>query len=83
MVIKNDSKYAPMYEFNIKQNKYECIVCKKTDAEADGGKLKSCSRCKRVRYCSRECQVKDWKTHKKFCKEVQKANEMLGVRIKR
>ena len=31
----------------------------------------------------RECQVKDWKKHKKICKEVQKANEMLGVRVKR
>ena len=28
MGIKNDSKYAPMYTFNIKENKYDCIVCK-------------------------------------------------------
>ena len=82
-VSKSLSKKKGDTVLKIDTSKKECIVCKKTDAEADGGKLKSCSRCKRVRYCSRECQVKDWKTHKKFCKEVQKANEMLGVRIKR
>jgi tetratricopeptide (TPR) repeat protein len=26
-----------------------------------------CSRCKSVRYCSRECQRTDWKTHKPAC----------------
>ena len=32
-------------------------------------KIKKCKACKLVEYCSRECQVKDWKNgHKKACK---------------
>ena len=27
-----------------------------------------CSRCKKVAYCSRDCQTKDWKAHKQSCK---------------
>jgi hypothetical protein len=26
-----------------------------------------CARCKLVQYCSRECQVADWKDHKEYC----------------
>lgn len=33
-----------------------------------GSKLSSCSKCKVYRYCSRECQSKHWKNHKKTCK---------------
>ena len=29
-----------------------------------------CSRCQLVSYCSRDCQKKDWKTHKKVCKTL-------------
>jgi hypothetical protein len=28
---------------------------------------KKCGRCQRVRYCSKECQVKDWPVHKTNC----------------
>jgi hypothetical protein len=37
-----------------------CNVCSKP-------KAKKCGRCMEVAYCSRECQVKDWKEHKKVC----------------
>lgn len=30
--------------------------------------MSTCARCKKVFYCSRECQTKDWKTHKLECK---------------
>ena len=30
---------------------------------------KKCARCKTKLYCSRECQVQDWPSHKKECKE--------------
>ncbi|KAJ3746220.1 hypothetical protein DFH05DRAFT_1394437 [Lentinula detonsa] len=30
-------------------------------------RLKECSRCRKVRYCSPECQKKDWAAHRKKC----------------
>lgn len=39
----------------------ECCVCGKYAA-------KKCGRCQKVRYCCRECQTKDWKTHKALCR---------------
>ena len=41
-----------------------CEYCKKEEKE--GEKLKSCTRCQE-KYCSKECQRKDWKVHKKTC----------------
>ena len=41
-------------------------VCEKCGKEAE--KMKKCSVCKLVRYCSEECQLEDWKKHKKKCK---------------
>ncbi|KAJ7151991.1 hypothetical protein C8R46DRAFT_1121707 [Mycena filopes] len=42
-----------------------CSRCeKKQNAET---KLRKCSRCLISRYCSKECQVSDWPTHKEAC----------------
>ena len=30
-----------------------------------------CSRCNYRRYCSRECQVKDWSKHKEYCSKPE------------
>lgn len=38
-----------------------CHKCKKTEVE-----LSRCERCE-TRYCSRSCQIQDWKSHKKTC----------------
>ena len=35
--------------------------------------FKSCGRCKRAFYYSRECQTQDWKVHKKSCTPVDKS----------
>ena len=37
------------------------------DNDDDDKNLLQCSRCKKVRYCSRECQKLDWKNHKVTC----------------
>lgn len=38
-----------------------CATCGKTES------LKACSACNSTRYCSKECQKKDWKEHKITC----------------
>jgi tetratricopeptide (TPR) repeat protein len=49
--------------------KYSCVTCGVTKGK-DSTNLMKCGRCKLVSYCSRDCQQKDWKSHKKFCKTV-------------
>ncbi len=52
-------------------NKSCCNNCKKIPSSQEKD-LKKCSRCKLVSYCNRECQIADWKSHKKDCdKEFQ------------
>ena len=44
-----------------------CESCGKSGS-GDGGKgLSQCSRCQAVKYCSVECQRRDWKRHKMDC----------------
>lgn len=47
-----------------------CRNCGKTEAKG-GGSLKKCLRCLKVRYCSAECQKKDWKKHRMECEEAK------------
>ena len=48
-----------------------CIQCDAPDCQA-WGPTKRCARCMRNYYCSRACQVADWKEHKTYCKEPPK-----------
>ncbi len=45
------------------------------EAEQDAGKkcvkLSDCSGCRRVGYCSPECQQKDWPTHRETCQKAE------------
>ncbi|KAF8180830.1 hypothetical protein BJ912DRAFT_1032956 [Pholiota molesta] len=45
-------------------NAHKCSVCRKRGKP----KLKACAGCQKVKYCSAECQKKDWKAHKPKCK---------------
>jgi len=41
----------------------EAPKCEKCGQEA----VNRCGKCKRAWYCRRQCQVEDWKSHKKMC----------------
>jgi hypothetical protein len=62
---------APTFRLNNNhdRNLKACKTCGKLKAELskEEKKLKTCGKCKRVAYCSKECQKKDWKGHKKNC----------------
>lgn len=45
-----------------------CRNCSKSAVDVGmDTKLLACSKCKNTYYCSRECQVADWKEHRKSC----------------
>jgi MYND finger len=53
-------------------NNYDIKSCRKCSKMNDGGKNMVCSRCKKVSYCSKQCQREDWPKHRKACKHLQK-----------
>lgn len=44
---------------------HECVVCHNKEH------LQMCSRCQKIRYCSVDCQKKDWLEHKKICSALK------------
>ncbi|KAI0363863.1 hypothetical protein BV20DRAFT_975163 [Pilatotrama ljubarskyi] len=52
--------------------------CNHCFVTGDEKKLFSCSRCKAMTYCSRECQKADWKNHKGACQN----NGLLESRLR-
>ena len=59
-----------------------CAACGKSAKQAGAAtaKLQTCSRCKMVRYCSKECQKTDWGSggHKTRCAVFCKAPEVFS-----
>ncbi|KAM0277275.1 hypothetical protein ACHAQH_005934 [Verticillium albo-atrum] len=47
--------------------KERCSHCRATTAKGSDGPLKKCSRCQTAKYCSAECQKKDWRVHRGEC----------------
>ncbi|KAJ6617068.1 ectomycorrhiza-upregulated zf-MYND domain-containing protein [Mycena sp. CBHHK59/15] len=43
-------------------------------------KLKTCSKCKTIWYCSEECQKVHWKVHKPMCRPYS-PNEVWGIKL--
>lgn len=59
------AKIATCFHCKIRKNRLELLVC---------------SKCRRQQYCSQECQLKDWKDHKEFCKGWYKRDSMMSVK---
>jgi hypothetical protein len=49
-----------------RSNKELCANCFLPE-EAGQNNLLCCARCRRIKYCSKECQRAHWKAHKKSC----------------
>jgi MYND finger len=47
------------------RNPTVCKVC------GCSGKTRKCGRCTKAYYCGKDCQTKDWKTHKRACRAPQ------------
>ena len=47
-----------------------CSVCYKEDT-------KTCAKCHKMFYCSKECQLKDWPKHKLFCKSAEDIENLV------
>jgi hypothetical protein len=63
--LENVKKMAHVERTIMITKKNGCNHCGKKDI-----KLKSCAKCKIVKYCSKECQCADWNNHKQTCKLI-------------
>ncbi|KAH9848254.1 hypothetical protein C2E23DRAFT_464732 [Lenzites betulinus] len=54
-----------------------CSHCRKTK-RSHGVKLKRCTRCLDVLYCSKECQVEHWRVHKEMCRPAEKRGNLAN-----
>ena len=65
--------------FGLTRKSPRCTQCLKFQADDPskigedevGEKLKSCSACKKVKYCSRNCQKINYQFHKKHCQKFE------------
>ncbi|KZT66486.1 hypothetical protein DAEQUDRAFT_758711 [Daedalea quercina L-15889] len=55
------------------------MQCRQCMAREPMVKLFVCSKCKKIYYCSRECQKKDWPLHKDSCKDIAELNKRIEL----
>jgi len=72
----NDYNLSRQYqrEVGAKEEQTRCGACGKKQGE-EGVDLKLCSRCKKVVYCSKECQKKNYRVHKRYCLSLSQDNQ--------
>jgi hypothetical protein len=77
---RTEYKGAPNIEWPCTKGARACDHCQKVRI----GQLR-CSNCKNASYCTRNCQKKDWRRHKKWCgKTKDQVHEVLveqGLRV--
>lgn len=52
------------------------FYCNNIDCDKKMKKMKMCSSCKTTKYCSVECQKKDWQRHKEECKNLKQIDNI-------
>lgn len=86
---KSEFRWTKDLELGYEEGRFEDIVCEepvcfhcgKSASEAASKKLSRCSKCNTVSYCSRECQVTNWKGgdgvvgHKYCCAAYKRVGE--------
>jgi len=55
------------------------LLCHNCACAHEDAQLQLCNGCKQVRYCSAECQKKDWSRHKLWCKKSKEDVEDLLI----
>uniref|UniRef100_A0A1I7THV3 MYND-type domain-containing protein n=1 Tax=Caenorhabditis tropicalis TaxID=1561998 RepID=A0A1I7THV3_9PELO len=73
MGLPPNALYEDLYAFALAKAQVEryCNYCLTSMVQ-----LKKCSACKKLYYCSLECQRTDWKLHKFECKAIKAHNEV-------
>lgn len=61
-----------LLEPKLRKGVNSCSVC------SSFSNLKRCKNCKKVYYCSRECQKADWRLHKNICQLCKTDIDMFG-----
>ena len=63
------------------QCEYDPKKCSHCGKAASVDNLKQCIKCKTAKYCSKDCQTKDWdRKHKSQCKEIRRLQTQIGER---
>ena len=55
--------------------------CEECGAVLDPTKVLRCAKCQACRYCSRECQIKNWKLHKRVCSTDPRLQPFMRVEM--
>ena len=66
----HNGKFLRSSELNCIDIEYPSKACSNFLCETNSNDLKSCAKCKRVKYCTKECQKTHWKHHKPNCKLI-------------
>ena len=59
----------------LENNKDSDVVCARCLKRGNQSELRRCTGCKSFSYCSKDCQISDWPSHKQMCKSIQSLNQ--------